>query len=244
MGVLDFRTGYAIWAFAASVAAVSACGGASREAKSADDASEEGEVPDVIPGLEVSGEIGGLNQEKVDETFTTTLGDLERCLNDGAERVEFLGGSVSFLVKIDLSGRLSHAFVEQSTLGDRETEKCMLSALRARDWPKPVGGDVGLARKSFEFDPPSDVRPPTPWSDEMLDDALGELKEELGDCGNGSLGSVTATMYVDTDGSVLAAGIAADDEAGEDAADCLAATLKGATFPSPGSWPAKVSFRL
>lgn len=243
MGLLNSRFGCAAWVLSASLWAVSACGGSTAPAKSTDNAAEEEEVPDVIPGLKVSSDIGGLNEEKVDETFTTTLGDLESCLKAGVRRVEFIGGSVSFLVKIDLSGRLSDAFVEQSTLGDRDTEKCMLDALRSRQWPKPVGGDVGLARKSFEFDPPSDVRPPTPWSDEMLDHSLGELKKELADCG-GSPGAVTATMYVDTDGSVMAAGIATDDEAAEDAADCLAAALKGATFPSPGSWPAKVSFRL
>ena len=33
-----------------------------------------------------------------------------------------------------------------------------------RVMPKPVGGDVGLARKSFDFDPPNDVRPPADYS--------------------------------------------------------------------------------
>jgi hypothetical protein len=39
-------------------------------------------------------------------------------------------------------------------------------------------------------------------------------------------------------------GIASSDESGEKAADCLVDLLKGAKFPSPGSWPAKVTFSL
>ena len=57
-------------------------------------------------------------------------------------------------------------------------------------------------------------------------------------------GNFEATMYVSTDGSVLAVGVTPPDEGGEDAVDCLVSTLKQATFPSPGSWPAKVTFAL
>ena len=104
--------------------------------------------------------VGGLNEEKVDKTFQSALSDFQRCIDDGAKRVEFLGGSVSFLVKIDTHGKVDHAHLEKSTIGDRDTEKCMLDSLRAKRWPKPVGGEHGLARKSFDFDPPNDVRAP------------------------------------------------------------------------------------
>ena len=57
-------------------------------------------------------------------------------------------------------------------------------------------------------------------------------------------GNFEATVYVATDGSVLAAGVTPPDEAGESDVDCLVSTLKAATLPSPGSWPAKVTFSL
>lgn len=205
--------------------------------------SVEEQPDDEASGVSVSSEIGGLNQEAVDKVFAKASTDLRNCLDAGAKRVEFLGGDVDFLVKIGQDGHVSHAHLEASTLGDRTTEVCMLDALKSRSWPKPVGGDTGIAQKPFSFDMPNDVRPPTDWSVDSIEEALGELDEKLGQC-KGGRGSFSVTMYVDTDGSVLAAGIAHADDSGESAADCLLGVVKAGTFPSPGSWPAKVTFSL
>lgn len=225
------------------VAALACGGGDEKQAKSADDIVIEEEPDDGLDGVSVSSEIGGLNQEAVDQVFAKSGGDLRQCLSEGAERVEFLGGDVSFFLKIGADGQVSHAHLEESTLGDRDTEVCMLNALKQRTWPKPVGGEAGIARKPFSFDMPNDVRPPTDWTQESIDETLQELAQDIDGCKTGS-GSFTVTMYVGTDGSVMSAGVAHADEGGESAADCLVAMLKQAKFPSPGSWPAKISFGL
>ena len=192
----------------------------------------------------MSAEIGGLNEEKVDKTFQRALPDFQKCLDDGAKRVEFLGGSVGFFVKIDATGHIDHAHLEKSTIGDRETEKCLLDSLRSKHWPKPVGGLHGIARKSFDFDPPSHVRAPTSWDGDRVSQGVGKLSHKLSVCKKGASGAFEATLYVATDGSVLAAGVTPPDEAGEADVDCLVDILRGATLPSPGSWPAKVTFSL
>jgi hypothetical protein len=220
---------------------VLACGEATPAAKTADDTPETEEEHG--SKLAVSSEIGGLDEEKVNAAFESSLSGLERCLHQGSSRVEFLGGSVSFFVKIDTSGKVDGAYLEKSTLGDRDTEKCMLGALRSKKWPKPVGGEHGLARKSFDFDPPNDVRAPADYDQEHLSKALGKISDKVASCKNGR-GSYEATIYVATDGSVLSAGVTPPDEAGEESVDCLVETLKSAAFPSPGSWPAKVTFTL
>jgi hypothetical protein len=189
-------------------------------------------------------EIGGMNEEQTDAVFKKALGGLEKCLNRGSERVEFLGGSVSFFIKVDTSGRVEHAHLEHSTLGDRETEKCMLGTLRSRSWPKPVGGEHGLARKSFDFDAPSDVRPPLEWDAEHIKKTLKKLSDKLEECKSGNSGTFEATTYVSAEGTVLAASVTPPDESGEAAVDCLVQTLQAASFPSPGSWAAKVTFSL
>jgi hypothetical protein len=158
--------------------------------------------------------------------------------------VEFLSGSVSFFLKVDASGKVDQAYLERSTLGDRDTEKCMLSALKSQAWPKPVGGEHGLARKSFDFDSPNDVRPPMDWDPEHVQTTLKKLGDKLDECRNGNSGSFEATAYVSTEGSIIAASVTPPNEAGEAAVDCLVDALRGASFPSPGSWPAKVSFSL
>jgi hypothetical protein len=51
-------------------------------------------------------------------------------------------------------------------------------------------------------------------------------------------------MYVGTDGHALSVGVTPPDSHGEAAVDCLVGVLKEAKYPSPGSWPAKVTFTL
>lgn len=221
---------------------VLACGESRPSPKTADDAPQT-DADERGSSLAVSSEIGGLDEDKVSAAFESTLSGLERCLQQGSSRVEFIGGSVSFFIKIDTRGKVDGAYLEKSTLGDRETEKCMLGALRSKSWPKPVGGEHGLARKSFDFDPPSDVRPPADYDQDHLGKGLNKISDKLASCKHHK-GSYEATIYVATDGSVLSAGVTPPDEDGESNVDCLVSTLKATSFPSPGSWPAKATFTL
>lgn len=222
---------------------LTACGGDGEKPPSSAADVSDGPVED-RPGIQASSEIGGMNEEEVEAAFSSSVGGLQRCLTRGAERVEFLGGSVSFFLKIDGGGKVDHAHLEHSTLGDRATERCMLDALRAKSWPKPVGGEHGLARKSFSFDPPNDVREPTFWEERDAEPGLKKLGEEVSKCKDGRDGAYEATFYVGTDGKVLAAGVTPPNEAGDAAVDCLVSVLEAASFPSPGSWPAKVTLTL
>lgn len=224
---------------------LAACGGDEKPPpKSQVEAGAPKTEQDDLHGMRSSSEIGGMSEEKVDAAFKKVLGSLESCLNRGTERVEFLGGSVSFFLQVDANGKVDESYLEHSTLGDRETEKCMLSAVRGRTWPKPVGGMHGLARKSFDFDPPNDVRPPVEWDSEQVKSALKKLSDKLDECRDGVSGPFEATAYVSAEGRVLAAGVTPPNAAGERAVDCLVSAIREGSFPSPGSWPAKVTFQL
>jgi len=222
-----------------------ACGGGTENtpAKSAADDDAPSEHAD-RPAMAASAEIGALDEGKVTQTFQAAQSDLQRCLSQGASRNELEGGDIAFLVKIGTDGRVVHAHAEKSTLGDRDTEKCMLGALKKRSWPPPQGGDVGLARNSFSFDMPNDARPPTAWDPSRVSDALSDMASKIASCKSRAHGDVTATVYVDPDGAATSVGIAATDDSIEDAADCFVSALKDGKYPSPGSWPAKVTFPL
>lgn len=191
-------------------------------------------------GMEMMQEFGGMNEEKVQKTIERLYPSLSDCLMNNQENVEFLGGEVAFLIKVNMSGRAEVAHAERSTLGSYDAEQCMLEKLKESRWPKPVGGRIGLARTSIAFDPPSDVRPPVAWDLEDIDETLSQHRAELDACGSG--GPFEITAYVRTNGSVLAAGIAHADDAGDSTASCLVSTVREIQFKSPGSWPAKVTF--
>lgn len=192
------------------------------------------------PALEVSQELGSLDERQVDGTFQRLVPKFSDCLQRGSNKVEFIGGHVKFFVRITPSGRAKLAYLTESTIGDRDTEKCMLGVVQGTSWPAPVGGGDGLAQKSFDFDPSPDVREPVPWSSDRIGGALGSLRSKLQDCP--ARARYQATAYVREDGTVLAAGIAAPDEKAEAGSDCVVTAIKGLKLPSPGSWPAKVTF--
>jgi hypothetical protein len=119
----------------------------------------------------------------------------------------------------------------------------MVGVLTAQSWPKPVGGDKGQAHKSFSFDSPKAVRPPVDWSADDVKDEVAKLGPQLEECKRGQAG-FTATLYVDTSGQALAAGVAASNPGADGIADCIVRVLKSGKYRSPGSWAAKVSFPL
>jgi hypothetical protein len=195
-------------------------------------------------GIGVSSEVGALNEDAVNRVFEKAQTGLMNCVKKGAGRVELLGGDIAIFIGINESGQAEDARLERSTLGDRDTEACMLQVLRGRAWPKPVGGRKGQVRKSFSFDMPNDARPPVEWTADDVEDTLKKVHKHLEECTGGGSGTYQITAYIDTRGSAISVGVAPPDTKGESKADCLVAVIKSAKFKSPGSYPAKVSFEL
>jgi hypothetical protein len=194
--------------------------------------------------MAMTGQLGSLDQSKVDQAFAHLTPRFGDCLAEASSRVEFIGGHVKIFVRIGVNGTTKWAYMSESTLGDREAERCMLRAAREANWPPPVEGE-GQAQKSFDFDPSPDVREAVRWSPDRISHAISGARAKLGQCARGAPGKYRATVYVNTDGTAMTAGIAPPDERGETgAADCMVGVVKGLKFPSPGSWPAKVSFDI
>jgi hypothetical protein len=194
-------------------------------------------------GMSVSGQLGSLDDKAVDRKFGSLMPKFQSCITDGMSRVEFLGGHMRFLIRIREDGSIKWAYVPESTVGDRDTEKCMLNAIRSVSWPEPIDGE-GQAEKTFDFEPSPDVRDAVPWTADRVAGALSQGRPKLARCTQGGRGRYRATAYVQTNGSVIAAGVAPPNERCEQNADCIANALKDMKFPSPGSWPAKVSFEV
>ncbi|WP_437908979.1 AgmX/PglI C-terminal domain-containing protein [Sorangium sp. So ce327] len=193
------------------------------------------------PKMSSGSEIGGMNEEKVQAAFERVSPRLSRCYQKGVQRIPYLGGEIRFKVRVTEEGTARWAFVKDSNLGDRETEACMLSVLKATRWPKPVGGE-GLAENSFTFEPSSDERLPVPWTPDQLGTPYKKARPALASCrSQAGASQIKATLYIDTDGKPLSVGVSSNDERGEEAAECVAGALREITFPSPGSYASKVS---
>ncbi len=185
-------------------------------------------------------EIGGLNEEAMDSAMSSLARPIQRCFEEGASRLDPLGGHVKLSIRVDRDGSTKWAYLSESTIGDRETEKCMLDAVRTRTWPRPVGGE-GMAEKSFDID----ARTPTTELDhKKINKALAQARSDTAKCRRGISGSFLATAYVRRDGHVVSAGVAPPSARGEDAADCIVEALLKVRFKTHNGGYAKVSFAL
>jgi hypothetical protein len=224
--------------------ALAACGGSEppAAAPSHETAPKTAERPKSKQRLSISGQLGSLDEGKVEDTFNRLLPRFGDCLTQGSSRVEFIGGHVKFFVRIALDGSAKWAYLSESTIGDRDTERCMLGIAKGVKWPIPAEGE-GQAQKAFDFDPSPDVRDAVPWGADRIARSLATARPKLGQCTQGAPGRYKATVYVQTNGTAISAGVATPDERSEaGAADCLVSVIKSMKFPSPGSWPAKVMF--
>ncbi len=230
--------------------ALAACGGGTPEPRGPDtsDAPPPRPAPkDDGPKMTVSGELGSLDPQAVDAAFNRLLPKLRGCFKKGQKRVEYLAGDVKFFLHVGTDGAVKFGYLEDSTLGDRETEKCMLDVMQTASWPKPQGGE-GEIRSSTGFDPADDVRQPNAWSGDKLAEDLGKHDAEFKKCKEGVSGSFKVTAYVEPDGKhgkITAVGITPPSKEGEGKIECLVDALKDMKkIPSPGSYAAKVSFVL
>lgn len=199
------------------------------------------------PKLQMQSELGEIDQAAVEATMKAAQSKLQECHRSGLKRVEYLSGDVKFFLRIGQDGRVKYAYFEESTLGDDNTEDCIMQVLQKQSWPKPEGGEAEV-RKSFGFDAPGDVRAPTSWPSDKIVAALGKAEDDVKKCRRGVSGSFRVTAYIEPDGKhgkVQAVGVAPPGKDGADKVDCIVKTVRSMKgIPSPGSYAAKVSFIL
>lgn len=184
-------------------------------------------------------EIGGMNEDAVDDQFKRLSPSVTRCLENGTSRVEALGGSFTVSFRVDRQGHTRWAYMKSSTLGDRATESCVLEIVRNRSWPKPLSGE-GLVQKTLDIEP--SVAPHV-VSASKVRSVVKLAKNKTALCRKGVTGAFSATAYLDPNGHVRAVGVAPPDEKGESVADCLVGEIQRLRFSGTGKL-AKVTFEI
>jgi hypothetical protein len=234
------KTALLSFAFACVVSA--GCGGGEPPAHAPEAAPAEEARPS-RPALQMKSELGSVDPAAVKQAFHVLDDKFADCQKRGTDRVELLAGSAKFFVRIGADGAAKWAYLEESEIGDRATEKCLVDVALGARWPRPDGGEAEV-RYGMEL-PQQATRPPTDWPSDKVAQALGKHGAAIDKCKAGAGSAFHATMYVGPGGKVLAAGVVTAAKDADDTVDCLAGVLeKMKGLPSPGSWPAKVSFGL
>ncbi len=230
-------------ACALSCVSASACGGSNQEAKEPEPVVATTREPE-RPKLAVAQELGSIDPDQVQKIWNRLRPDFDNCRKSGLERVEYLHGDAKVFLRVGPDGAAKWTFLEESNLGDRDTEKCLLGVITATSWPKPEGGDAEV-RNSIGFDP--EGRPPASWSTDKIAAILGKNDKDLHRCKGSLKATFHVTLYVaphHKDGKVQAVGVSVPSKDGAEKIDCIVGEVKSWKMPSPGSWGAKVEFRI
>jgi len=142
-------------------------------------------------------ELGSIDDAAINETFDRIAGALEACHTAGRARVDVLAGDVTVFMRIDAQGQARYAYFQASTLGDRDTEICVLDLLRRTKWPVPIGGEAEVTH-GFGWSAGSE-RAPVSWEPEKVIDALlaaTPVKHAVDQCRRGTSDSLQLTGYV------------------------------------------------
>lgn len=227
-----------------------ACGGKEPEpvAPTAENTAEDSEPSSAgkkSSGPSVQSELGEVDQKEADRAFASAEAAIMSCHQKGHGKIEYLAGDVAFLVRIGQDGKARYVVLEQSSLGDRATERCMVDALSATRWPTPQGGEAE-ARKSLSFTP-GDAREPTSWPSDKMAEVIKSKGDAALACKKTASSTYHVTAYVQPagkEGKIQALGVSSSSPEAFATVDCVVDALKSAKVPSPGSYAAKVSFDL
>ncbi|MFT3921434.1 MAG: AgmX/PglI C-terminal domain-containing protein [Myxococcales bacterium] len=191
--------------------------------------------------LNVSGLHGTLSQQEIQNALEPRMLKFSRCVQKRSGDVEWVSGGMAFEFKVAVNGSVTSVYPKQSSMGDRETERCMLDVAKGTRFPAPHGGDAEFGW-SLEVPLDPEVRSPVPWTAAEAGAVISARAPELGtQCG---AGPYDLTAYVDVEGKVVAVGGAVQSETSAEQLDCVTQAVQGWVFPSPGSYAAKLNFQV
>lgn len=229
------------WVAACAALVMAACGGAGEPAEqtaSRDRTSGSEERRERDDGAQITGLMGTIPREAVEDALNPRMPRFMRCFEQRLGDVEFLAGDIRLAFRIHTDGTVAWVYPVETSVGDRQAERCVLDVARGTRFRRPSGGEAEFTW-GFGFDAPDDVRPPLNWVADALGDRLRDVAEVARAC---SASGYSVTAYIEPGGRVLAAGGSAPSADAEPALDCILERVRAWSMPDPGSYAAKVTF--
>lgn len=181
-------------------------------------------------GIETSGTFEGrVNPELLQSAFRGRQAELQGCYESAKRRNKYLEGELSVRVEITPAGSPADLFIQRSTFGDNELERCFAEQVAQVRFPKPQGGSV-LAEYPFAYHP-SALLPGAGAPLESEQDAyLSKAEAALAACKD--LPEVfSAAVWIDAEGKATSAGYGAPTPEGQSARACVVKSLGAAKYP-------------
>jgi hypothetical protein len=192
--------------------------------------------------LNVSGTLGTIPTHLIQERLEPKFPSFQKCFIERSEALEFVAGKIELYFRVKVDGSVRRVFPRGSSIGDRQTERCIVEIAARTRFPNPKGGGEAEFAWQLEVDTMPDVRPPVAWDSERVSSIARQNAGSIKSCGK--YARYTVTTYVAPGGKIMSAGAAASAFDGPDALDCVVEAVRTWKMPDPGSYPAKVTFNI
>ncbi len=221
-------------------------------------------------GITMSGTLGTIAEADITQAFRRRWPDVTRCSQQAQARQHYLTGTIELRLRVGRDGVPIRAYIERSTLGNYETERCVLEIARAVTFPPPHGGPEA------EFSFPIEVRPRASspyvvaWEEARVAPSLEKNRKDVGICRGDPApaapkkkgarpkvvkaekqvvrptrvelpANLALTMYIAPGGRVASAGLAAAGPIDDTFATCLMGKAKAWKLDDPRSQIAKLT---
>jgi hypothetical protein len=192
----------------------------------------------------VEGQLGTLPQGVVSRVVRDATTSLAECYTRRHQSMPFLAGAITLKLRVGNDGAVRYALPIESTLGDRETERCMVDRAQTLHFTEPCGGEAEVTFP-LELEASEDARPATPVPASRLEATLREHRAAVARCTAGTTGaSFRVTLYLTPEGRVASSGTSIPSPEAVPAADCITREVASWRVPSPGSWYARTTLEL
>lgn len=191
----------------------------------------------------IEGTLGSLPTGVVRTTLQARHADMTACFTSRYTVMPMLGGRIAYVLRVATDGSVRAVRLVESSVGDRETERCLARIGRGLRFPRPTGGEAEV-RETFELPSRPGMRPPTDWPESRVRSAVGRNIEGLRRRCNLGQAQVALTVIIGPGGRAATAGVASPGELGDAALDCVAQAAMGFGYPNPGSYYAKTTLAL
>jgi hypothetical protein len=192
--------------------------------------------------FQVTGTVGTIDQDAIDQPFQMLGGEINRCYHDGAARLWYLGGKLELKVKVQGDGGVKEV-ATVTPIGNLAVERCVAEIVRGMHFAHPKGGPEAEFNYSWDFQARAAVKD---WGTDDASAHFEKHRKDLKDCmrrGSPPPG-LRVTFFVAPGGKVTSVGVGADAPVADDYATCVAERVSTWKFDDPLGKIARATYRF
>lgn len=184
--------------------------------------------------MKVAGTLGTLDEDEIAGPFQRRWDDITRCIDEVAQKQQFLGGRIEVKLRVTAAGEPKSAFIAASTFGNYDAERCVLAIARELHFAHPHGGGEAEFSYPIEFHA---RRPVQTWEEARVSPSVARHRKDVHECKQKAPGklpsALSMTVYVAPGGKIASAGLAADAPLDDAFAECLVGKTRGWRLDDP-----------